>query len=120
MSRGNLDYFNLTAGKNWINQVNCPAGANSYWACFGSFQGAAEAALFSSTLYPYNGFTNAGAGYVLGRVLGSGGSLAAAFQAVKTSLHYAQNPNYGSDAQRVINFLSPFVNCLQANYAGSF
>jgi hypothetical protein len=119
LSSGNLDYYNLTAGTNWINQVACPAGHNSYWACFGSFQGAAEAALFSPTGYSYNGFANVSAGYVLGQSLGSGASLAAAFQTMSSALHYATNPNYGTDAQGAINSVSSLLNCLQTNYAGS-
>jgi RHS repeat-associated protein len=120
LSRGNLDYFNLTAGTNWINQVACPKVASSYWACFGSFQGAAEAALFSPTPSSYNGVLNAGAGYVLAQVLGGGGSLTAAFQAVATQLHFAQNPNYGADVQGAVNSVGPMLNCLQANYASLF
>jgi RHS repeat-associated protein len=120
LKSGNLDYFNLTAGNNWLNQVSCPGGANSYWACFGNFQGAAEAALFSPTRFSYQGLPNVSAGYVLGQQLGSGASLVQAFQAVKTNLHYAINPTYGSHVQSVINSLSSILDCLQKNYASYF
>ena len=40
------------------------------WACFGSFLGAAEAALFSGTQYgSYNGISGVSAGHVLGQQL---------------------------------------------------
>jgi hypothetical protein len=117
---GNLDFFNLIAGTNWINQVRCPPGANSYWACFGSFQGAAEAALFSPTLLSYMGVPNASAGYVLGQQLAKGSNLADAFQAVRDSLHYAQAVSYGSHVQSVTNVVNRSLDCLQKNYASSF
>ena len=110
---GNLDYFNLTAGKNWINQASCPSGANSYWACFGSFQGAAEAALFSPTQYSYQGSPNVSSGFVLAQQLSGGASIATAFQTVRNDLHYAQNPHYGGDVQGAVNFVTGLVDCLQ-------
>jgi RHS repeat-associated protein len=120
LKSGNLDYFNLTAGSNWINQVACPSGANSYWACFGNFQGAAEAAIFSPTRYAYNEAPNVSAGFVLGQQLGSGASLATAFQAMSNTVHYAQNPNYGAGVQSAVNSIGSLLPCLQKNYASSF
>ena len=114
---GNLDYFNMTAGVNWINQVTCPPNANHYWACFGGFQGAAEAALFSPTKYSFQGVPNASAGFVLGQLLGSGASLAQAFQAIKTNLYYGTNPVYGTAAQGAISFVTNLLDCLKQNYA---
>jgi len=121
LKSGNLDYFNLRAGALWINQVACPSGANSYWACFGSFQGAAEAALFSPTQYgSYQGAPNVSAGFVLGQQLGSGASLATAFQTMSSAVHYAQNPNYGTAVQSAVNSVSSLLPCLQQHYASSF
>jgi RHS repeat-associated protein len=118
LKSGNLDYFNLTAGPLWINQAACPSGANHYWACFGSFQGAAEAALFSPTQYgSYQGVSNVSAGFVLGQQLGSGASLASAFQTMSNAVHYATNPNYGTDASNAINSVGSLLDCLQQNYA---
>jgi hypothetical protein len=119
LKSGNLDYFNLTAGSNWLNQVACPQGYNHYWACFGSFQGAAQAALFSPTPGSYQGVPNASAGYILGQQLGSGASLGAAFDAMNAATHFAQTANYGSGpqgVQAVTNSLSSILNCLQQNY----
>ena len=91
------------------------------WACFGSFLGAAEAALFSGTQYgSYNGISGGSAGYVLGQQLGSGASLASAFQGMSTAVHYATNPKYGSDAQSAINSVSSLLDCLRKNYASYF
>jgi hypothetical protein len=120
LKSGNLDYFNLTAGTNWINQVTCPSGYNHYWACFGSFQGAAEAALFSPTRYSSQGATNVSAGFVLGQQLGSGASLATAFQAMSTTVHYATNPNYGTGVQNAFNSVNSLLDCLKQNYASEF
>jgi len=117
LKSGNLDYFNLTAGSNWINQATCPSGANSYWACFGGFQGAAEAALFSPTQYSYQGAPNVSAGFVLGQQLGSGAGIASAFQAMSNAVHYAQSPNYGTGVQAAISSVSGLLNCLQQNHA---
>jgi hypothetical protein len=120
LSSGNLDYLNLTAGSNWINQVACPQGANSYWACFGNFQGAAEAALFSPTAYSYNQTPNVSAGYMLGQLLGGGASLASAFQTMSNTTHYAQNTSYGTGVQAAVNSVGGLLNCLQQNYANLF
>jgi RHS repeat-associated protein len=122
LKSGNGDYFNMTAGGNWLNQVPCPSGANSYWACFGSFQGAAEAALFSPTptWLSYNGTSGPSAGFVLGQELGNGASLAVAFQALKTYINYGTNPKYGKDVHSAINAVAGLVQCLQKNYASSF
>jgi RHS repeat-associated protein len=116
---GNLDYFNLTAGNNWVTQVGCPPGANGSYACFGSFQGAAEAALFSPTLYgSYNGSSNVSAGYILGQVLGSGASLATAFQTMNDLLHFDPgNQNYGTGVQGAINAINNLLPCVQQYYA---
>jgi len=119
LKSGNLDYFNLTAGSNWINQVACPKAANSYWACFGSFQGAAEAALFSPTPGSYQGVPNASAGYILGQQLGSGASLGSAFDAMNAATHFSKTANYGSGptgVQAVTNSVSKALNCLQQAY----
>jgi len=115
---GNNDYFDLKAGPLWINQVACPSGYNTYWACFGSFQGAAEAALFSPTQYgSYQGLSGISAGYVLGQQLGSGASLSTAFQVMSKAVGFAQNQKYGSDVNRAINSVTSLVNCLQQSHA---
>jgi len=52
--------------------------------------------------------------------LGSGASLASAFQGMSTAVHYATNPKYGSDAQSAINSVSSLLDCLRKNYASYF
>jgi len=60
------------------------------------------------------------AGYVLGQQLGSGASLATAFQVMSNAVHYAQNPNYGTDVQNAVSSVTSLLDCLMQNYAGSF
>ena len=79
------------------------------------------AALFSATQFgSYEGEANVSAGYVLGQQPGSGASIAAAFQVMLQSVHYAQNPNYGTLVQNAVDSVSSLLDCLQQNYAGSF
>jgi RHS repeat-associated protein len=113
LKSGNLDYFNLTAGSNWINQVTCPAGSNPYWACFGSFQGAAEAAFFSGTPGSYEGVPTVSAGYVLGQQFASGASLLAAFTAMSYATGFSTTPDYGKGIAGAIRTLSPVLNCVE-------
>jgi hypothetical protein len=121
LKSGNLDYFSLTAGPLWLNQVACPSGANPYWPCFGGFQGAAEAALYSPTQYgSYQGVSNVSAGYVLGQQLGSGASIATAFQVMSNALHYSTATNYGAGVQSAVSAVSSVLDCLKKNYAYAF
>ena len=124
LASGNLDFFNVKTGPLWIDTVGCSPAADTYWACYGSFQSAAESVLFSATQYgSYNSISGVSAGYVLGQQLGGGASIATAFDAMSIAVHFAQVPGYGSGPQGVqstVNSVSGLLNCLKSNYAGSF
>jgi hypothetical protein len=103
----NTNYLHQSTGGNWINQIGCGSGANTLWACFGSYEDSVVSAFFSPMyMMGYqsaNGPINRpSAGFVIGDQLAQGNGVAAALQQVAgggTAGGWNRvNTHYGEDA----------------------
>jgi hypothetical protein len=124
--KSNGNAFSQKTGANWFDQVPCPGGANSVFACFASFSASALSALFSPmAMQGYqdaNGQTvdRPSAGFILADQLNRGSSLADAFQQVASGGTWGgwdrKSANYGSVVADVAKGVAKRIECLKEFY----